>query len=65
MLGPLFKLLEATLELIVPLVIAKIVDVGIAGGDHEALLFSHGKIIRKIPETGIVDELFAEIRKLI
>lgn len=33
-LGPLFKLLEATLELIVPLVIAKIIDVGIAGGDY-------------------------------
>ena len=37
-LGPLFKLLEATLELIVPLVIAKIVDVGIAGGDHSYIL---------------------------
>lgn len=31
-LGPLFKLLEATLELIVPLVIAKIIDVGIPRG---------------------------------
>ena len=32
-LGPLFKLLEATFELLVPLVVAKIVDVGIAGQD--------------------------------
>ncbi len=32
-LGPLFKLCEATLELIVPLVIAAIVDNGIARGD--------------------------------
>jgi len=32
-LGPLFKLLEATFELIIPLVVAQIVDVGIAGGD--------------------------------
>ncbi len=32
-LGPLFKLLEATLELIVPLVIANIVDVGIVNSD--------------------------------
>ena len=32
-LGPLFKLCEATLELIVPLVIAAIVDRGIANGD--------------------------------
>ena len=32
-LGPLFKLLEATFEFLVPLVVAKIVDVGIAGQD--------------------------------
>ncbi|MDR2888869.1 MAG: ABC transporter ATP-binding protein, partial [Lachnospiraceae bacterium] len=32
-LGPLFKLLEASFELIVPLVVASIVDVGIEKGD--------------------------------
>jgi ABC-type multidrug transport system fused ATPase/permease subunit len=32
-LGPLFKLLEATLELIVPLVVASIIDKGIANSD--------------------------------
>ncbi|MBQ5712058.1 MAG: ABC transporter ATP-binding protein [Oscillospiraceae bacterium] len=32
-LGPLFKLLEASFELMIPLVVARIVDVGIAGGD--------------------------------
>ena len=32
-LGPLFKLLEATFELFVPLVIAAIVDIGVANGD--------------------------------
>jgi len=32
-LGPLFKLLEATLELLVPLVIARIIDVGIPAAD--------------------------------
>ena len=32
-LGPLFKLLEATFELFIPLVVASIVDVGIGGGD--------------------------------
>lgn len=32
-LGPLFKLLEATFELLIPLVVARIVDVGIAGKD--------------------------------
>ena len=32
-LGPLFKLLEATFELIVPLVMAAIIDTGVATGD--------------------------------
>ena len=32
-LGPLFKLLEATFELFIPLVVAAIVDTGIGGGD--------------------------------
>ncbi len=32
-LGPLFKLLEASFELLIPLVVARIVDVGIAQGD--------------------------------
>lgn len=32
-LGPLFKLLEASFELIVPLVVASMIDVGIASGD--------------------------------
>ena len=33
-LGPLFKLLEASFELIVPLVVAAMIDVGIASGDR-------------------------------
>ena len=32
-LGPLFKLLEASFELMIPLVVAAIVDTGIARGD--------------------------------
>lgn len=32
-LGPLFKLLEALLELLVPLVVADIIDTGIGAGD--------------------------------
>ncbi len=32
-LAPFFKLLEATFELLVPLIVARIVDVGIANGD--------------------------------
>lgn len=37
-LGPLFKLLEATFELIVPLVVAKIVDIGIPGNDRNTII---------------------------
>ena len=37
-LGPLFKLLEALLELFVPLVVADIIDTGIASGDSGYLL---------------------------
>ena len=33
-LGPLFKLLEASFELLIPLVVAEIVDTGIGGGDR-------------------------------
>lgn len=34
LLGPLFKLLEASFELLIPLVVAQIVDVGIGAGDR-------------------------------
>ena len=34
LLGPLFKLLEASFELLIPLVVASIVDVGIANSDQ-------------------------------
>ncbi len=39
-LAPLFKLLEASLELIVPLVIAAIVDNGIANGDMQYVVWA-------------------------
>ncbi len=37
-LAPLFKLLEASFELLVPLVMAKIIDVGIANGDKSYVI---------------------------
>ena len=37
-LGPLFKLLEATFELFVPLVIAAIIDTGVGTGDTGYIL---------------------------
>ena len=40
-------------------------DIGIAGGIREGLLFKKGKIIRKIPQENIVNELKKEILKMI
>ena len=39
-------------------------DIGIAGGDGEALLFRHGKIVKKLPEEGLIEALAAEIAAL-
>ena len=44
-LGPLFKLLEATFELFIPLVVASIVDKGISSGDHGYILKMCGVMI--------------------
>lgn len=40
---------------------AREADIGIAGGDGEALLFKKGVPVRKIAEANIVDELLREI----
>ena len=44
---------------------AKEADIGIAGGIKEGLLFKKGKIIKKIPQDEIVEELKKEILKMI
>lgn len=44
-LGPLFKLLEASFELLVPLVMAKVIDVGIKTGDVPYVLKMGGILI--------------------
>ena len=43
---------------------AREADIGIAGAKGEGLLFRHGKVIRKIPEENMVEELKKEIDKL-
>ena len=40
---------------------AKNADIGIAGGKNEGLLFKKGQIIKKIPQTDLVEELKKEI----
>ena len=44
---------------------AREADIGIAGGVKEGILFKKGKIIRKIPQGEIVEELKKEILKMI
>jgi len=44
---------------------AREADIGIAGGNGEALLFKKGEIIRKIKEENIIEELKDEIIKMI
>lgn len=43
---------------------AREADVGIAGGDGVGLLFRKGKILRKVPETQLVEALLDEIDRL-
>lgn len=43
---------------------AKEADIGIAGGDGDALLFKHGQIIKKIPENDVISVLIDEISKM-
>lgn len=44
-LGPLFKMTEATFELIVPVVMAKIIDVGIKNNDRDYILKMGGVLV--------------------
>ena len=37
-LGPLFKLLEASFELIIPIIMAQIIDIGISSGDSNYIM---------------------------
>ena len=40
-------------------------DVGIAGGKGEGLVFRKGEILRKVPESELVNELFKEIDNIL
>ena len=39
-------------------------DIGVACGAGSGALFAHGKVLRKVPEEGIVDALMEEIQKM-
>ena len=43
---------------------AREADIGIAGGDGCAMIFKKGEILRKVPESEVVEQLLEEIEKL-
>lgn len=58
-LGPSFKLLEACFDLIVPLVMAAIIDNGIAMGDRE-YIFKYGGVLVLLALVGLICSITAQ-----
>lgn len=58
-LGPSFKLLEACFDLIVPLVMASIIDNGIAAGD-KGYIFKYGGILVLLAMVGLICSITAQ-----
>ena len=58
-LGPLFKLLEASFELIVPLVVASMIDVGIENGD-KGYVVKMCAILALLGLTGLISSVTAQ-----
>lgn len=52
-IGPIFKLIEAILELLCPILVAKIIDTGIASGDT-AYIIKYGIIVVALNVVGFV-----------
>lgn len=44
---------------------AREADIGLAGGIGEGIIFKHDKVLRKVKEDVLVEELFKEINKII
>ncbi len=58
-LGPLFKLLEASFELMIPLVVASIVDTGIAAGDR-GYIFKMCLVMVLLGVVGLISAVTAQ-----
>ncbi len=58
-LGPLFKLLEASFELIVPLVVASMIDLGIGGNDR-GYIVKMCLIMAALGVTGLISSVTAQ-----
>jgi (E)-4-hydroxy-3-methylbut-2-enyl-diphosphate synthase len=44
---------------------AKEADIGVAGGKGEGIIFKNGKIIKKVPEERMLEELWTEIQRMV
>ncbi|MDD2214574.1 MAG: ABC transporter ATP-binding protein [Oscillospiraceae bacterium] len=55
-LGPLFKLIEAIIELLIPLIMARMIDIGVAGQDQH-YLWSHGLLLLGLVVIGLLFSL--------
>lgn len=58
-LGPIFKLTEALFELFVPLVVAKIIDVGI-GQSNKSIIYTHGLLMIALGVIGFAAAITAQ-----
>lgn len=59
-LGPLFKLLEACLELIVPLVMAKIIDTGVVNNAGSGYIWRMGTLLAGMGLAGLAFSITAQ-----
>ena len=58
-MAPLFKMLEATFELFVPIVVAKMIDVGISGGD-KGYIMKMGALLILLALIGLICSVTAQ-----
>ena len=58
-LGPLFKLLEASFELFIPLLVRRIIDIGVAGRDADYII-KNGALMVALGLIGLVCSLAAQ-----
>ena len=59
LMGPLFKLIEAMFELFVPLVVADIIDIGVANGD-KSYIVSRGLLMAGLGLIGFICAITAQ-----
>ena len=59
-IGPIFKLLEAIFELLVPLVIKNMIDIGINGDGGKSYLIKQGVLLLIFAATGLCSTLVCQ-----